>query len=442
MTFIFLEIAILFVLIVLNGLFSMSETAVVSSRKARLQQAADEGDRRAQTALKLAEAPGRFLATVQIGITLIGILTGVFGGATLTASLAALLADIPALAPYSQAIAGLVIVLLLTFFSLVLGELVPKRIALNNPERIAGRVSGPMTTLSRVASPLVSGLGASTEFVVRVLGIKQSDEPVVTAEEIKVLVEQGTEVGVFEVAEQRLIERVLDLDDRRVDALMTPRNKIVALDLADSLEEVRRKLVESQHSRFPVIRGSLDDVQGVVRSKDLLGQRLAGQAFDLPSLMRPALFLSENTSALEVLALFKEKGTHVALVLDEFGGIQGMITHNDILEAIVGYDPSEERPAEPEIVQRADGSWLIDGLAAIDEVKQVIGLEQLPDEEERRYQTLGGFIMAEIRGVPAAGQRFDWHGYRFEVVDMDGRRVDKVLITPPTHGEPATDFTD
>ncbi len=428
MTPLLIETAILFILIVLNGLFSMSETAVVSSRKARLQQAADEGDRRAQAALALADAPSRFLATVQIGITLIGILTGVFGGATLTAELAAALADVPALAPYSQAIAGLVVVLLLTFFSLVLGELVPKRIALNSPERIASRIARPMTALSRLAAPLVSSLGASTEFVIRALGIKQSTEPVVTAEEIKVLMEQGTEVGVFEEAEQRLIERVLDLDDRRVDALMTPRSKIVALDLGDSLEQVRDKLAQSLHSRFPVIQGSFDNVLGVVRAKDILGQHLADRPLDLAGLLRPAVFLPEATSALEVLKLFKEKGTHVGLVLDEFGGIQGMVTHNDVLEAIVGYDPSDEGPSEPEIVQRADGSWLIDGMTAIDEVKEAIGLDELPDEDSRRYQTLGGFIMAEVRGVPKAGQQIDWRGFRFEVVDMDGRRVDKVWV--------------
>ena len=429
MTTILVEFAIIFVLIVLNGLFSMSETAVVSSRKARLQQAADEGDKRAQAALKLAEAPNRFLATVQIGITLIGILMGVFGGATLTTELAKVLSTIPALAPYSQAIAGLVVVLLLTFLALVLGELVPKQLALNSPERTAGRVAGPMTALSRLASPIVRILGASTDFVIRLMGIKPSDEPVVTAEEIKVLMEQGTEFGVFQETEQRLIERVLGLDDRRVDALMTPRNKIVALDIGETLEEIGRKLVQSQHSRFPVTRNTLDNVLGVVRTKDLLSQQLTGEELDLLSLLRPALFLPENTSALEVLTLFKEKGTHMGLVLDEFGGIQGMVTHNDILEAIVGYDPSDETPAEPEVIQRADGSWLIDGMTSIDEVMEVIGLDQLPDEEDRHYQTLGGFIMAEVRGVPAAGQTFDWHGFSFEVVDMDGRRVDKVLVT-------------
>ncbi len=425
----FLELSIIVLLILFNGLFSMSETAIVSARKARLQQMADEGSSRARDALGLANNPNRFLATVQIGITLIGILTGVFGGATITRELAALLNASPALAPYSTAIAGLVVVTLLTYFTLIIGELVPKRLALNNAERVASTVAGPMSILSLLAWPIVRLLGVSTDFVLRLLRVKPSDEPLVTAEEIMVMVGQGADVGLFERSEQDLIERVLALDERRVDSFMTPRGKIVALDIGDSTDGVRRKLLESQRSRFPVIEGDLDNVLGVVRAKDILTQNLADQRFDLRSLLRPALFVPEVTTALEALERFKQQGTHVALILDEFGGIQGMITHNDVLEAIVGYDPSQDTPAEPHVVRRGDGSWLVDGLTAIGDFEDALDLDTLREDAGRRYQTVGGLVMSELGGVPSTGQSFTWRGLRFEVVDMDGRRVDKVLVT-------------
>lgn len=429
MTAYLFEIAIILLLILLNGLFSMSETAVVSARKARLQQMADEGSRSASSALDLANNPNRFLATVQIGITLIGILTGVFGGATITRALAEVLNDIPALAPYSSAIAGAVVVLALTYFTLILGELVPKRLALNGAERVASTIAGPMALLSRLTWPLVRILEISTDFVLRLLRVKPSGEPVVTAEEIMVMVEQGADAGLFERSEQDLIERVLALDERRVDSFMTPRGKIVALEIDATIDDVRRKLLDSQHSRFPVAEGDLDHVVGIVRAKDILTQSLAGQPFDLHGLLRPALFLPEAATALEALERFKAAGTHVALILDEFGGIQGMITHNDVLEAIVGYDPSQDAPAEPEIVRRADGSWLVDGLTAIEDFKDALDLDALPSDAGRRYQTVGGLVMSQVAGVPSAGQIFTWRTLRFEVMDMDGRRVDKVLVT-------------
>jgi len=425
----FLELSIIVLLILFNGLFSMSETAIVSARKARLQQMADEGSSRAQAALGLANNPNRFLATVQIGITLIGILTGVFGGATITSELAALLSTIPALAPYSTVIAGLMVVTLLTYFTLIIGELAPKRLALNNAERIASNVAGPMSVLSLLTWPIVRLLGVSTDFVLRLLRVKPSDEPFVTAEEIMVMVGQGADAGLFERSEQDLIERVLALDERRVDSFMTPRNKIVALDITATIEVVRSKLLDSQHSRFPVVDGDLDNVLGIVRAKDILTQSLAGQLFDLRSLLRPALFLPEVITALETLERFKQEGTHVALILDEFGGIQGMITHNDVLEAIVGYDPSQDTPAEPHVVRRNDGSWLVDGLTAIEDFEDALDLDTLRGDAGRRYQTVGGLVMSEVGGVPNTGQTFTWRGLRFEVVDMDGRRVDKVLVT-------------
>ncbi len=432
------ETIIILLLILLNGVFSMSETAIVSARRARLQQMVDDGNSRAQTALDLANNPNRFLATVQIGITLIGILTGVFGGATLAGGLSATLSYVPVLAPYSAAIAGLIVVVVLTYLTLIIGELVPKRLALNGAERVASSVAGPMTLLSRLTWPLVRFLGLSTDFVLRLLRVKPSDEPLVTAEEIMVMVEQGADAGLFERSEQDLIERVLALDERRVDSFMTPRNKIVALDITATIDDVRTKLLDSRHSRFPVVDGDLDNVLGIVRAKDILTQSLAGQPFDLRSLLRPALFLPEVITALETLERFKQESTHVALILDEFGGIQGMITHNDVLEAIVGYDPSQEAPAEPDMVRRADGSWLVDGLTAIEDFEDVLELGALREDSGRRYQTVGGLVMSEVGGVPSTGQSFTWRGLRFEVVDMDGRRVDKVLVTaldPTTSGD-------
>jgi putative hemolysin len=337
--------------------------------------------------------------------------------------------DIPALAPYSAAIAGVVVVLLLTYLTLVLGELAPKRLALNGAERVASTIAGPMTLLSRLTWPLVRILGISTDFVLRLLRVKPSDEPMVTAEEIMVMMEQGADAGLFERSEQDLIGRVLALDERRVDSFMTPRGKITTLDIAATLDDVRARLLDSQHSRFPVVEGDLDHVVGIVRAKDILTQSLAGQPFDLTRLLRPALFLPEVLTALEALERFKDAGTHVALILDEFGGIQGMITHNDVLEAIVGYDPSQDAPPEPTIVRRADGSWLVDGLTAIEDFKDALDLDALPDDAGRRYQTVGGLVMSQAAGVPTAGQTFTWRTLRFEVMDMDGRRVDKVLVT-------------
>jgi len=425
-----LEILIIFLLLVTNGVFAMAEIAIVSARKARLRQLADAGNSQARAALELAANPNQFLATAQIGITLVGILAGAFGGATIAEEIATRLGDIPFLAPYGETIGVGIVVLGITYFSLIIGELVPKRLALNNAERIASAVAAPMRGLSTIAAPVVRLLSVSTDIVIRLLGIKPSAEPSITPEELRILIEQGTESGVFEESEQDMIESVLRLDERRVGAFMTPRTHIVWFDIEDSPEDIRRKIADSQHSRFPVIKDSLDNVLGIVRAKDLLNQSLAGQPLDLRALLRPPLFIPESMSALKVLELFKQKGTHVALVTDEYGGIQGMVTHNDILEGIVGYIPSAGEPAEPQATRREDGSWLLDGLVHIDKLKEIFDIEKLPDEEHGHYQTVGGFVMTQVRSIPTVGQCFEWGKLRFEVVDMDGRRVDKVLVTP------------
>jgi putative hemolysin len=283
--------------------------------------------------------------------------------------------------------------------------------------------------------PIVRLLDLSSDFVIRLLRVKPSSEPAVTLEELKVLIEQGTESGVFEETEQDMIENVLRLDERSVSACMTPRPKIVWLDLDEPVEAIQRKVIENNFSRFPVARDSLDQIVGIVQAKDWLVQSLTNQPLDLKELVRPPLFIPESMSALDVLELFKKQRTHVALVADEFGGIEGMVTHDDILEDIVGNIPLAGEPlTEPQASQREDGSWLVDGLLDIVTLKEILDIKAWPDEENGSYHTVGGFILSQVQTVPVAGQHFDWHGFRFEVVDMDGRRVDKVLIIPPRPG--------
>ena len=424
------QIIIVLLLIVVNGLFAMSEIAIISARKARLRQKADEGDHKARAALELAETPNRFLSTAQIGITLIGILAGAFGGATLAEELGAYLGRIPPLKPYGEVIGLVIVVLATTYLSLVIGELVPKRLALNNPERIAAAIAAPMRALSVIAYPAVRLLSLSTELVLRILGIRPSAEPPITEEEINVLLEQGTEAGIFQEAEQDMVESVLLLDERRAAGLMTPRPEVVWLDIDDPPDEIRRKMIASPYSRFPVCRGSLDDVLGEVEARDLLARNLCGESFDLKSLLQKPLYVPETMPALKVLEAFKKSGTQMALVIDEYGSIQGLVTLKDILEAIVGDIPSAEELAEPQVVQREDGSWLLDGMLPVEEFREILGIGELPGEEQGLYQTIAGFVMTQLGRIPSAAEHFEWGGLRFEVMDMDGNRVDKVLVAP------------
>jgi putative hemolysin len=432
MTSVLTETVILLLLIVANGVFAMAEMAIVSARKARLQQLADEGDSGAGTALQLAEEPEDLLSTVQIGITLIGVMAGAFGGATIARELAGALGDIPFLAPYAEAIGVAIVVLLITYLSLVIGELAPKRLALYNAERIASRIASPMDTLSRIASPLARFLSLSAETVLRVLGIHPASEPPVTEEEIKILIEEGTEFGVFEPFEEELVDHVFRLADRKVSAMITPRTEIVWIDVDDSTEEIQRKVIASGHSRFPVAQGSLDHVFGAVLVQDLLCQSLSGQAIDLKTLLKRVPFVPENTPALEVLNRFKDTHSEMAFVLDEYGGLQGLVTTADILLAIVGEISGLGEAEEERSLQRADGSWLMDGLLPLDELQELFDLEDLP---AAGTETLGGLVMALLGRVPSAGDHCEWGGLRFEVMDMDRHRVDKVLVVP---SEPPT----
>ncbi|MBN1138027.1 MAG: HlyC/CorC family transporter [Anaerolineae bacterium] len=424
-----IEILILLLLVLVNGLFAMAEIAVVSARKTRLQQQAEEGNKRAGVALELASAPNQFLATVQIGITLVGIMAGAFGGATIAEELAGALGQVPSLAPYSEAIGVGVVVLAITYFSLVAGELVPKRLGLNNAERVAASLAPLMRTLSRLSSPLVRLLSLSTDLALRLLGVRPEQETPVSEEEIKLLLDQGTRAGVFEPAEEEMVGHVFRLTDATVRALMTPRLDVVWLDLDDPAEEMRRIVASSDHACFPVARGSLDHVVGLVYAKDLLLQSLDGRPLDLEAAFRPALFLPETVTVLEAVEQMKGNRADAALIIDEYGGFEGLLTAADILQAIVGDIPTADQPAGSEAVQREDGSWLLSGMLPADEVKELLGIDSLP-YEETHYQTLGGLVLLCLGRIPAVGDHFPCCGWQFEVVDMDDRRVDKVLAVP------------
>lgn len=423
-----LEIAIIFVLILLNGLLSMSEIAVVSSRKVRLQQRAVKGNIGARVALDLAESPGRFLSTVQIGITLVGILAGAFGGATIAESLAPLLASIPPLAAYADALSVAIVVILITYATLVLGELAPKQIALANTERVAALVAPTMKTLSQITSPLVSFLTVSTNLVTRFLGIKPSQEPAITEEEIQLLLDQGAETGVFDPVEEKIVDQVFRLGDRDVRSLMTPRLEIVWLDLNDTYEETIQKVIVNGHSTIPVARESLDQLEGYVRANDLLAQCLQGGTLNIQSVIHEPVVVPESMQAFRVLERLKEARSPMAFVVDEYGGIEGIMTLTDILEALVGEIPENEDAEESTIIQREDGSYLIDGLVSIDEFRGLFNIKELPGEEDNYFDTLGGFVMTYLGQVPSTGDVIEWDKLRIEVVDMDGNRVDKVLV--------------
>ena len=417
------EVVMIGVLIVLNAVLAMSEAALVASRKTKLQQQANDGDKLSATALKLMSDPNIFLSTVQIGITLIGVLSGAVGGATLSEHLTTKFAQIPILRPYSESLAIGLVVMVITILSLWIGELVPKRLALHSPEQIARVVAGPMLFISRVFSPIIRVLSSATNLVLKLMGIKPSVESPITEEELQVLIAQGTQAGVFEEAEQDMVEGIFSLGDQRVYSLMTPRTDIVYLDIEDTIEEVRQRIAECEFSRFPVRQESLDSILGIVKARDLLVRSLSGEEIKLRDLLKPAFFIPETMFASRALEVFKEKGTELLLVIDEFGGLQGLLTVNDVFEEIVGQIEMEE----PQATQRQDGSWLLDGMLGVDEFKEIFNVKVLPHEDE--YETLSGFVMVSLGRVPQSSDQFEWHDLRFEVIDMDGRRVDKVLVT-------------
>jgi len=422
------EILIILFLLLANGVFAMAEIAVVSSRQARLKKLADEGSGQAAAALTLAQAPTRFLSTVQIGITLIGILAGTFGGASLSEKLAVFLAEIPPIAAYSKAIAVFVVVGAITYFSLVIGELVPKRIGLNNPEGRAMLVAKPMIWLDRVAAPFVWFLTVSSNVVLKALGLGKDVEAPPSEEEVSHLLQQGTTAGVFHKGEQAMVEGVLRLDERPVTEIMTRRSKIVWLNVNDAVEVNWRKIVASGHSHFPVFEGTRDHVIGMVSVKALWANAAIGVPNHLRNHLVKPLFVPDSITAVQLLDSFRKTGKHLALVTDEFGSIQGIVTLIDVMEAIVGDLPEPGDRKEPEAIQRDDGSWLADGAMHIDEVRRRFALVSLRDDEGDRFETLGGLVMDRLGHIPQSGEWFELDGWKIEVVDMDRHRVDKVLM--------------
>ena len=418
-----MELLIILLLILLNGVFSMSEAAVIAARKARLQQQAESGETGAALALGLAQEPNRFLSTVQVGITLVGILTGAFGGATIAAEVAAWIRP-TALGHYADAIGFGIVVLVTAYLSLILGELVPKRLALQYPERIAAFIARPMQVLSRLASPLISVLSGSTDAVLLLLGVRPSDDPPVTEEEIKTMMQQGIEAGVFDAGEEDMVSGVFRLGDRRASALMTPRTEVYCLNLRETEDEIRSRIRASNFSRLPVCDGDTDHVVGLLSATRLLSHLLADEPLDIQAAMVEALFVPESMPASKVLDVFRETGQHIAIVIDEYGGMEGLITMQDLLEEIVG----EVEDSAPQATQRGDGSWLIDGLISVDDFRDLFALDDLPGAHDA-YSTLGGFVMARLGSIPKVGSAFDWTTLHLEVLDMDGNRVDKVLVT-------------
>jgi putative hemolysin len=424
------QILIILVLLTFNGVFSMSEMAIVSARRTRLQEQARKGDKRAARVLALLEDPNHFLSTVQVGITLIGMFAGAFGGATLAEHLEPWLGRIAILAPYKEWVSVMLVVLAITYVSLIIGELVPKRLAMNNPENIAKIMARPMQIVSTIGSPIVKLLSLSTNAVLWILNVDIADEAPVTEEEIKVLIKQGTQAGTLEEVEREMIERVFRLGDKNVGALMTPRPDMEVIDLEDDIEEIMGQIHETIYSRLPIIDGDADEVTGILQIKDLIEDAVAGRPMDIQKHMLKPLLVPESMPALKVLELFKQSGMHIAIVINEYGATEGLVTLNDILEAIVGDLPSfDEEDEEPEVRQREDGSFLMDGALSLEDFKHALDVEDLDEYEEDNYQTLAGLVMAHMGKIPEAGDSFEWKNLRFEVLDMDGNRIDKVMVS-------------
>lgn len=431
---VYLEILAVVLLTLLNGVLAMSELALVSSRKSLLKQLASEGSSGAAAAVRLVEDPSRFLSTVQIGITLVGIIAGAFSGATLGQRLGSWLDTFSFIAPHGKAIGISVTVVAITYLSLILGELVPKRVALSQPERVAALVAGPMRWLSVVAAPAVWLLHISTESVLGVLGLSGSRESTVTEDEVKSLIAEGTQAGIFVPQVQEMIEGVLRLADRPVRVIMTPRSLIVWIDVNTSWETMLETIESNHFSRLLVCDGSVDHPLGSVHTKDLLPEALRGNRGSLTDLMSPALFVPESTPVLRLLNTFQKEKVHMAVVVNEYGATEGLVTITDVLESIAGEFPELGEEFDPGIVQREDGSWLVDGMLPMDIIEGMTGIES-----EEEVNTVAGFVLQNLGRIPKAGECFTYENVRFEVVDMDGRRIDKVIIqidqTAPKKGD-------
>lgn len=422
-----LEIGIIVALTILNGVFAMSELAVVSSRRARLQHMADQGVKGAKTALRLIDDPSRFLSTVQIGITMVGVVAGAYGGATLGDRFGTWLNSFPALGGYGRVIGVGSVIVAITYMSIVLGELIPKRIALKNPERTASLVSGPMRTLSRIAAPFVWLLGTSTDLVLRLLGLQGEREETVTEEEVRSMITEGTQAGIFHPREKEMIDGVLRLADRSVRTIMTPRPDVIWLDVDDPPEAVIAEIRACGHSRFPVCRGELDEIVGVVHNKDLLEFAFQGKPLSLEKAATKPLVVHDGTPILKLLDMMKKTGQHMAVVVDEYGSVEGIATITDVLETIAGDLPEPGETEEVDAIRRDDGSWLVNGSMPVDEFEDVLGIRGIRNGD---YHTMAGYVLSQLGHIPVSGESFERGGVRYEVVDMDGRRIDKILVIP------------
>ena len=425
-----MEIALLVALILVNGMFSMSEIALVTARRTRLQAQADKGDSGAAAALALGQDPTRFLSTVQIGITSIGVLSGIVGEAVLAEPLRVLLESRGMQAENAGYLATGIVVLTITYFAIVVGELVPKRLGQLHPESVARRVALPMSLLAIVAKPFVQLLSLSTKGLLRVLGVRQQSPAAVTEEDIHALLKEGSEAGVIERDEHAMVRNVFRLDDRQIASLMVPRMDVVYLDIDAPAEELRAVLERGEHNRLPVVRGGLQDVLGVVSARTVLARVLRGDPLELCEHMRKPVFVPESVTGMELLQEFRRSGVQLIFVIDEYASVQGIVTQHDLFEAIAG----EFSPAAPEdawAIQREDGSWLLDGLIPLTELKDRLELRELPGGVEDRYHTLNGMFMLVMGRMPGITDQFSWEDWRFEVVDMDGNRIDKVLASRP-----------
>ena len=423
-----LEIIIILILIILTGYLSMAELAVVSVRKAKLQKYLEEGNKKAQIVFDLLEDPNEFLSTVQIGISLIGVLTGAFGGVTLSEPLSRLISFLP----YNDLISIIIVVVVTTYLTLVIGEIVPKVIALNEPEKVSLKVAKSMVILSKIARPVSFILAKSSSFLLWLMRIENKNKDRVTEEEIELMIKEGREDGTIEQEEEDIIQRVFKLDDQKVDSIMTPRNEIIWINLEDDKQINKVKIIESRRSIFPISSGELDDFIGVVQAKDILSLMFSEENFDINKIVKEPLVVSENLETLELLREFKENQeyVHMSLVVDEFGSVEGLITLNDLLEGIVGDIPGIDEEDEPQAVQRNDGTWLIDGRYPIDRFKKLFELkENLPNEEEDNYTTLAGFILSLSGKIPNEEDKYECGRFRFEIIDIDGHQIDKVLVS-------------
>jgi putative hemolysin len=435
-----MEFVILIGLVLLNGILSMSEIAVVSSRTARLQRLADEGRHGAARALALHKSPSTFLSTIQVGITTVGILSGVVGESAFVTPLAERLGRVPPLAAHAEGIALALVVVALTYVTVVVGELVPKRLGLLRPEALALVIAPAMAGLAALARPLVWLFSTSSDLILRLLRVRRSTEPTVTDEEIDVLMEQGAEAGVFHESEQEIVANVLRLDEQRIGAIMTPRKDLFFVDLEDGEEELRRQLAEAPHHRVIVCQGGIEHVLGVVHVTDLLRAGLTGQPLALEKILRQPLVVPESVTTTQIMEHFRRARTQFALIVDEYGGLQGIVTLSDVLSAIVGEIPEEGVAAVSDAVQRSDGSWLVDGEIGLERFRDLVAVENLPGEEEGDFHTLAGFVLHHLGRIPAAADRFEVAGLSFEIVDMDRNRIDKLIVArAPLGGAPGAE---